>query len=235
MWLTWFLLNQHWTMAAKRGGECHFSSSSMLSIYWSWHGSDFFDNFKLALSVTVAPGSLSTHRITLTSTLNTDFRAFTNDSRPDWYFEQMVRYTARVGFVGYTPKDVKREHWPFCSYLQLERTRLRCDDLPREPTCYYDICRRSTTFGQMWISWVVTSWIYSSFMVERTSRNGSTRLKLAENLLTKLVYYRFSAGMNFVSPKVIQKNWNLDCENVEIIQPFISHFRPKTKTRTWTP
>ena len=38
-----------------------------------------------------------------------DFHAFTNDSRPDWYFEQMVvmRYTAHVGFVGYTPKDVK--------------------------------------------------------------------------------------------------------------------------------
>jgi hypothetical protein len=30
--------------------------------------------------------------------------------RPYWYFEQMVvmRYTSRVGFVGYTPKDVKR-------------------------------------------------------------------------------------------------------------------------------
>ncbi|KAG5651222.1 hypothetical protein H0H81_009434 [Sphagnurus paluster] len=38
-----------------------------------------------------------------------DFRAFTNDSRPDWYFENMVvmRYTARRGFVGYTPKEIK--------------------------------------------------------------------------------------------------------------------------------
>ncbi|KAF8872468.1 glycosyltransferase family 2 protein [Infundibulicybe gibba] len=34
---------------------------------------------------------------------------FTNDSRPDWYFERMVqmRYTARVGFMGFTPKAVK--------------------------------------------------------------------------------------------------------------------------------
>ncbi|KAG6887187.1 hypothetical protein C0992_000245 [Termitomyces sp. T32_za158] len=38
-----------------------------------------------------------------------DFRAFTNDSRPDWYFENMVRmrYTARRGFVGYTPKEIR--------------------------------------------------------------------------------------------------------------------------------
>lgn len=38
-----------------------------------------------------------------------DFRVFTNDSRPDWYFENMVemRYTSRVGFVGYTPKEIK--------------------------------------------------------------------------------------------------------------------------------
>lgn len=38
-----------------------------------------------------------------------DFRAFTNDSRPDWYFEQMVqmRYTARRGFLGYTPVEIK--------------------------------------------------------------------------------------------------------------------------------
>ncbi|KAJ6586612.1 glycosyltransferase family 2 protein [Mycena sp. CBHHK59/15] len=37
-----------------------------------------------------------------------DFRFFTNDSRPDWYFESMVqmRWTARVGFVGYTPKEL---------------------------------------------------------------------------------------------------------------------------------
>ncbi|KAJ7117961.1 glycosyltransferase family 2 protein [Mycena crocata] len=38
-----------------------------------------------------------------------DFRFFTNDSRPDWYFESMVqmRWTARVGFIGYTPKEVR--------------------------------------------------------------------------------------------------------------------------------
>lgn len=38
-----------------------------------------------------------------------DFRAYTNDSRPDWYYEQMVymRYRYRVGFMGYTTKEVK--------------------------------------------------------------------------------------------------------------------------------
>jgi len=38
-----------------------------------------------------------------------DFRAFTNDSRPDWYFESMtvMRWNNRVGFVGYTPKELK--------------------------------------------------------------------------------------------------------------------------------
>ncbi|KAF9442722.1 glycosyltransferase family 2 protein [Macrolepiota fuliginosa MF-IS2] len=38
-----------------------------------------------------------------------DFRVFTNDSRPDWYFESMVqmRYISRVGFVGYSNKEIK--------------------------------------------------------------------------------------------------------------------------------
>jgi chitin synthase len=38
-----------------------------------------------------------------------DFRAFTTDSCPDWYFESMtqMRWNARVGYVGYTPKELK--------------------------------------------------------------------------------------------------------------------------------
>lgn len=38
-----------------------------------------------------------------------DFRAYTNDSRPDWYYEQMVRlrYNHRVGFMGFTAKEVR--------------------------------------------------------------------------------------------------------------------------------
>lgn len=38
-----------------------------------------------------------------------DFRFFTNDSRPDWYFESMtvMRWNNRRGFVGYTPKEVR--------------------------------------------------------------------------------------------------------------------------------
>ncbi|KAF9484250.1 glycosyltransferase family 2 protein [Pholiota conissans] len=40
-----------------------------------------------------------------------DFRVFTNDSRPDWYFERMVemRYQARVGFVAQTPKEIRSQ------------------------------------------------------------------------------------------------------------------------------
>lgn len=38
-----------------------------------------------------------------------DFRAFTGDSRPDWYFEQMtmLRKNYRLGFVGFTRTDVR--------------------------------------------------------------------------------------------------------------------------------
>ncbi|KAH8914587.1 glycosyltransferase family 2 protein [Atractiella rhizophila] len=39
-----------------------------------------------------------------------DFRASTNDYRPDWYYEQMIflRYNYRRGFVGYTKGDVHK-------------------------------------------------------------------------------------------------------------------------------
>ncbi|CAK5267340.1 unnamed protein product [Mycena citricolor] len=59
-------------------------------------------------------GSVSPY-VVLSSTNNTDqnkqyhdFRFFTNDSRPDWYFESMVqmRWMARRGFVGLTPKEI---------------------------------------------------------------------------------------------------------------------------------
>ncbi len=38
-----------------------------------------------------------------------DFRAFTTDPRPDWYFESMVQmlWNYRVGFVGYASKELK--------------------------------------------------------------------------------------------------------------------------------
>lgn len=40
-----------------------------------------------------------------------DFRFFTNDYRPDWYFEQMVylRKNYRLGFMGYEPSDILRQ------------------------------------------------------------------------------------------------------------------------------
>ncbi|OCF76617.1 chitin synthase [Kwoniella mangroviensis CBS 8886] len=55
--------------------------------------------------------------VTLDSTNTTDvfmqyhdFRAYTNDSRPDWYAEMMImmRHRFRVGFMGYTKKDIKK-------------------------------------------------------------------------------------------------------------------------------
>ncbi|KAH6903325.1 chitin synthase 8 [Coprinopsis sp. MPI-PUGE-AT-0042] len=64
---------------------------------------------------TGGPGSVSPY-VKLDSKNNTDpnrfyhdFRAFTNDPRPDWYFQKMVqmRYTSRVGFLGYTPKEIR--------------------------------------------------------------------------------------------------------------------------------
>ncbi|KIN93811.1 glycosyltransferase family 2 protein [Pisolithus tinctorius Marx 270] len=54
--------------------------------------------------------------VMLDSTNNTDpnaqyhdFRAFTNDSRPDWYFESMtiMWWNNRIGYVGYTPSEIK--------------------------------------------------------------------------------------------------------------------------------
>ncbi|KAG2225658.1 hypothetical protein INT45_012130 [Circinella minor] len=40
-----------------------------------------------------------------------DFRYFTDDYRPDWYFEQMVymRKNYRVGFMGYAPEDILKQ------------------------------------------------------------------------------------------------------------------------------
>ncbi|KAI8069874.1 chitin synthase-domain-containing protein [Gongronella butleri] len=40
-----------------------------------------------------------------------DFRHFTNDYRPDWYFEQMVymRRNYRLGFMGYEPRDIWKQ------------------------------------------------------------------------------------------------------------------------------
>ncbi|KIY53918.1 glycosyltransferase family 2 protein [Fistulina hepatica ATCC 64428] len=53
--------------------------------------------------------TLNTKNVTDSNAQYHDFRAFTNDSRPDWYYESMVmmRYEARVGFLGYTPSEIK--------------------------------------------------------------------------------------------------------------------------------
>ncbi|KAF7335174.1 Glycosyltransferase family 2 protein [Mycena sanguinolenta] len=54
--------------------------------------------------------TLSTSNNTDKNEIYHDFRFSTNDSRPDWYFESMVqmRWLARVGFLGITPKDIRQ-------------------------------------------------------------------------------------------------------------------------------
>src|SRR5882762_4079813 len=62
------------------------------------------------VSGTVSPYvTLSSTNDTDTNSVYHDFRAFTNDSRPDWYFESMtiMRWSNRVGYIGYTPKELK--------------------------------------------------------------------------------------------------------------------------------
>ncbi|KAF9230566.1 chitin synthase-domain-containing protein [Melanogaster broomeanus] len=62
----------------------------------------------------ILPGTVSPW-VQLNSANNTDvnaqyhdFRAITNDSRPDWYFESMtlMRWNNRVGYVGYNPQEI---------------------------------------------------------------------------------------------------------------------------------
>lgn len=54
--------------------------------------------------------TLDTSNATDQNAVYHDFRAFTNDSRPDWYWEQMVflRYNYRKGFVGYSTGTVSK-------------------------------------------------------------------------------------------------------------------------------
>jgi len=76
--------------------------------------------------------------VTLDSTNTTDpfmkyhdFRASTNDSRPDWYSQMMVmlRHRFRVGFMGYTKKDIK-------NMVQAGRAVAIIDDMVYEVTTY---------------------------------------------------------------------------------------------------
>ena len=115
----WSLRSNHdcchtWTCSWRRScqihlnvwwwsGRWHFPSSGMSWYHKNYQGSNasWFQVSALCNGVT---GSISPY-VVLSSQNNTnvnaqyhDFRAFTNDSRPDWYFEQMVvmRYTACV-------------------------------------------------------------------------------------------------------------------------------------------
>jgi chitin synthase len=63
---------------------------------------------QLDYTTTNTSGSASVISSTDTNMKYHDFRAFTNDSRPDWFFEQMMMLRAnyRVGNIGYTPQYV---------------------------------------------------------------------------------------------------------------------------------
>ena len=63
---------------------------------------------QLDYTTTNTSGSASVISSTDTNMKYHDFRAFTNDSRPDWFFEQMemLRANYKVGNIGYTPKYV---------------------------------------------------------------------------------------------------------------------------------
>lgn len=62
-----------------------------------------------SVSPWVQISSLNSSSSTDTNSIYHDFRAYTNDSRPDWYYEQMIymRYNFRKGFVGILPKTIK--------------------------------------------------------------------------------------------------------------------------------
>ena len=65
---------------------------------------------QLDYTSTNTSGSASVISSTDTNPKYHDFRAFTNDSRPDWFFEQMMylRANYKVGNVGYTPSYVSK-------------------------------------------------------------------------------------------------------------------------------
>jgi chitin synthase len=52
--------------------------------------------------------TLQTTNVTDPNSVYHDFRAFTNDVRPDWYYESMIllRSNYRKGFMGFTSQDV---------------------------------------------------------------------------------------------------------------------------------
>ena len=54
--------------------------------------------------------TLDTSNTTDENAVYHDFRAFTNDSRPDWYWQQMtyMRYNYRRGFAGYNSKQIQQ-------------------------------------------------------------------------------------------------------------------------------
>ncbi len=68
------------------------------------------DSIQLDYTSTNTTGSASVISTTDTNFKYHDFRTFTNDSRPDWFFEQMMMLRAnfKKGNIGYTPQYVAK-------------------------------------------------------------------------------------------------------------------------------
>ncbi|KZV71243.1 glycosyltransferase family 2 protein [Peniophora sp. CONT] len=91
---------------------------STKTILQTYAGTDATDLFPVQVSAlcngvsgTVSPFVYLSFSNTSTDTNSQyhDFRVQSNDSRPDWYFESMtvMRWNNRVGFMGYTPSEIK--------------------------------------------------------------------------------------------------------------------------------
>ncbi|KAJ7265999.1 glycosyltransferase family 2 protein [Mycena haematopus] len=90
-------------------------SKTILKTYGGTSADSIFPVQQVSALCNGVDGGVSPY-VTFTSSNNTDqnsqyhdFRFFTNDSRPDWYFESMVqmRWISRVGFLGVTPKEIR--------------------------------------------------------------------------------------------------------------------------------
>lgn len=119
-----FSNNQGHELVAIRGevfdltrfANVHYPSvvpSKSVQMYGGLDASDIFPVQVSALcngnTGSVSPWvTLDTSNTTDPNAVYHDFRAFTNDSRPDWYWEQMVflRFNFRTGFMGYTTDEV---------------------------------------------------------------------------------------------------------------------------------
>ena len=97
--------------------ECDLSCSGALPVFRSRTCDAHAVGWQVSALCNGVSGSVSPW-VMLNSVNNTDlnlqyhdFRAFTNDSRPDWYFESMtiMRWNNRVGYIGLTLQEIKSQ------------------------------------------------------------------------------------------------------------------------------